>query len=112
MPDNIFTLILVFSIATLIGIQAYEASGILSGIGSFSASAWIIYHLRTPLDIWESLSTLLNPFHTSVTFFLLGFTAAAFQGFGWYGSIIAATASSLIGAIFSMFIYKYWTIGD
>ncbi len=111
MAENGFKLIILGIIAGGAAVHTYNVSGLLPSIGVFLTLSWLLIHLKTKIEVWEALGTLLDPFRTAVTFLLLGFTYGALQGYGLGGSVFAGLAGSIIGGIFSMFIYKYWNIG-
>jgi hypothetical protein len=62
--------------------------------------------------VLKGLTSLLEPFQTSVNFLLLGFLYASLEGRGFWLSLGTGVAASVLGALISMWVYKYWTIGD
>jgi len=93
-------------------IRSYQVSGLDSAIISLFIAGWILINLSTKKNLVKGLGTLLNPFHTAVTFLLLGFLYASLEGKGFWMSLGSGVAASLLGIVVSMWIYKYWTIGD
>jgi hypothetical protein len=91
--------------------RAYEFSGLASAIAVVLIAGWIFVNLMTADGIFNALGNLLDPFHTAVNFLLLGFLYASIQGRAFWLSVGSGVAASLLGAILSMWIYKYWNIG-
>lgn len=111
MVANDVPLLLIGLVSGVITYRAYTSSGILTAAGVLLTTSWILAHLSSRIDVWNSLGTLLNPFHTGITFSLLGFTFAAVRGYGLEGSIAAGISTFFLGLMVSMLVYKYWNIG-
>jgi len=99
-------------VAGVAAFRAYEVSGPTSAIISLLIAGWVLVNLMTREDILDGLATLLRPFQTSVNFLLLGFLFASVEGRGFWPSVGIGLAASVLGVLASMWIYKYWTIGD
>ncbi len=107
-----FVLLIIGGAAAALAFQAYQVSGPLAGLGVLLTVSWILYHLKTKIEVWEALGTLLNPFHTGVTFLLIGFTYGALQGFGVAGAVFTGLAGAILGFIISIIVYNFWNIGS
>ena len=102
-------------ISIVTGVAAYlvyEASGITSALAVLLIIGWTLFYLRTSKGFLNALKMLLNPFHTGINFLLGGFAYAAYTGRGFWPSVAFGLMASVIGVIVSMWLYKYWTIGD
>jgi len=112
MNNKKLVLLLIGTIAGVVAFRAYEVSGTGSAVASLLRAGWILVNLMTADDIANGLGTLLEPFQTSVNFLLLGFLYASLEGRGFWLSVGSGVAAAALGALISMWIYKYWTIGD
>ncbi len=106
-----FVTVIIAVVAAVLAFQAYQVSGVLAGLGVLLTVSWFLIHIKTKIEIWNALKTLLNPFHSFVTFLLLGFTYGALQGYGLSGSVLAGFAGGILGFIFSIIVYSIWNIG-
>ncbi len=112
MDNKNLVLLLLGIVSGLAAFRAYEVSGLTSAIVSLMIAGWILVNLMTGDGILNGLASLLEPFQTSINFLLLGFLYASLEGRGFWLSLGTGVAASAFGALVSMWIYKYWTIGD
>lgn len=112
MDNKNLILVLLGIVAGLAAFRAYEVSGLASATVSLLIAGWVFVNLMTADGVLNGLTSLLEPFQTAVNFLLLGFLYASLEGRGFWLSVGAGVAASALGALVSMWIYKYWTIGD
>lgn len=112
MKDKNLLLGLIGVVAGAGAFRVYEVSGLVSAFTALLIAGWILVNLMTAEDIIDGLATLLDPFHTAVNFLLLGFLFASLEGRGFWMSVGSGVAAALLGAVVSMWLYKYWTIGE
>lgn len=93
-------------------IRAFQVSGLSSAIVSLLIAGWILLNLKTRDQIVNGLGTLLKPFQTAINFLLLGFLYASLEGKGFWMSAGTGVIASVLGASVSMWLHKYWTIGE
>jgi hypothetical protein len=111
--DNKYLILgLIGIIAGITAIRAYEVSGLAAAIVSLLIAGWILINIRTAEGVLDGLGTLLEPFHTGINFLLLGFLYASLEGRGFWISLGSGVAAALLGSLVSMWVYKYWTIGE
>lgn len=96
----------------LVAYRAYTVSGLVPALAALFIVAWILYNLKARDELVDGLATLLNPFRSSINFFLIGFTYAALEGRGLMSALGIGAMGFLVGAFVSMYIYKYWNIGS
>lgn len=112
MDTKNLVLLIIGIVAGVAAFRAYEVSGMASAIVSLLIAAWVMINLTTADDVLNGLTSLLEPFQTSVNFLLLGFLYASLEGRGFWLSVGTGVAASALGALISMWIYKYWKIAD
>jgi len=112
MENKNLILVLLGIVSGIAAFRAYEVSGPASAFVSLLIAGWVLVNLMTADGILEGLKSLLEPFQTSVNFLLLGFLYASLEGRGFWLSVGTGVAASALGALVSMWVYKYWTIGD
>lgn len=109
---NLVLVMITGIVAGLAAFRIYDVSGLTNAIVSLLIAGWILVNLITAEGILKGLTSLLKPFQTSINFLLLGFLYASLEGRGFWLSIGAGLTASILGAIVSMWFYKYWTIGE
>lgn len=105
-------LVLIGIVAGLAAFRIYEVSGLTNAVLSLLIAGWILVNLITAKGILKGLASLLGPFQTAINFLFLGFLYASLQGRGIWYSLGTGVIASILGALVSMWIYKYWTIGE
>ena len=112
MEQKNLVLALIGAAAAFVAYRVYELVGVPSAIAALLIISWTLFYLRTSDGVLNALEMLLNPFHTGINFLLGGFILASYTGRNFWSSVGIGIAASVLGAIVSMWIYKYWTIGD
>lgn len=105
-------LILIGVVSGVAAFRAYEVSGLSSALVTLMIAGWVLVNLMTADGILKGLTSLLEPFQSAINFLLLGFLYASVEGRGFWLSLGTGVAASALGALVSMWLYKYWTIGD
>lgn len=112
MENKKLAIILIGIVSGMAAFRAYEVSGMASALVSLMIAGWVLVNLMTADGVLNGLTSLLEPFQSAVNFLLLGFLYASLQGRSFWLSVGTGATASLLGALVSMWIYKYWTIGD
>ncbi|PSG99033.1 MAG: hypothetical protein BRC29_02795 [Nanohaloarchaea archaeon SW_7_43_1] len=110
MDTRLVALGLVGAVAGIAAFQVYETAGILSAVTVLIFCTWVLFKLRSPLGVWNSVSTLLNPFISFFNIYLISFTYLSLQGHRFAYSAYRSLGFALLGTALSMLIYKYWNI--
>lgn len=110
MKKELAILGLIGAVSGAAAFKVYETSGILSALTVLVFCGWILFNLKSSINIWSSLSTLLNPFVSFFNIYLISFTYFSLRGFQFYPSLYRALGWALLGTAFSMLVYKYWNI--
>ena len=98
-------------IAGLIGYWAYLRTDVFSAMIVFVFVAYMLYSLRDPENIWDSMSVFLNPFLFAIMSFFIGYLLYSLSSQDVYSSFVVGLGSMLLGGVFSTLVYKYWNIG-
>lgn len=97
-------------IAGAAAFRVYETAGLLSALTVLVFCGWVLFNLRSPMGIWNSVSTLLNPFVSFFNIYLISFTYLSLQSHQFAYSAYRSLGLSLLGVALSMLLYKYWNI--
>ncbi len=104
--------VLIGVVAGLAGYYTYQKSGPVQALVVLFTAGWMIYRFSSAENTWNTFGILLNPFMTTIVFFLVGFSYSAINGDTIVSSLIIASIAAIFGAVFSQFIYRYWNIGS
>jgi hypothetical protein len=110
MKTGVAILGLIGVIAGVAAFRVYETAGILSALTVLVFCGWVLFNLRSSINVWNSLGTLLNPFVSFFNIYLISFTYFALTGMEFFPSLYRALGWALLGTAFSMLVYKYWNI--
>ncbi|MFQ3275387.1 MAG: hypothetical protein ACI9LV_000201 [Candidatus Nanohaloarchaea archaeon] len=110
MKTELAVLGLIGAAAGIVSFRVYETAGILSALTVLIFCGWVLFNLRSSINVWNSLGTLLNPFVSFFNIYLIAFTYFALKGMQFYPSLYRALGWALLGTAFSMLVYKYWNI--
>lgn len=110
MDTKLVILGLLGAISGIAAFQVYETAGVLSALTVLVFCGWVLFNLRSPIGIWNSISTLLNPFVSFFNIYLISFTYLSLQGHQFAYSAYRSLGLALLGVAFSMLVYKYWNI--
>ena len=112
MDSKKILVILIGLVAGIVSFRAYEVSGTSVAAVSLLITGWVLVNLMTAENIINGIATVLDPFHTAINFLLLGFLYASVEGNDFWLSVGTGILASVLGTIVSMWVYKYWTIGE
>lgn len=98
------------AIIGLAAFRVYETSGILSAATVIVFFGWVLFNLKSPVGVWNSISTLLNPFLSFFNIYLISFTYLSLQGYQFTHAAFKSLGLALLGTALSMLLYKYWNI--
>lgn len=110
MNQELWILGIAGAISGIVSYQVYESTGLLSALTVLVFCGWVLFNLRSGMAVWNSLSTLLNPFVSFFNIYLISFTYLSFQGQQFTTAASRSLGLALLGMVFSMLVHKYWNI--